>query len=395
MQFDTSILLFIIGLPAVLDASGPPSSGITQPPRITAAGIVNAATFAPGVSPGSFASIFGENLAPATRSWEGAVQGKALPSQLEGVTVTVGGRTACLALVSPTQLNVLLPTGDISGLREVKVTNTLGSSSATTMIEQHAPGFFQNATDGRYVVATHADATLIGPSSLSPGNTARPAEPNEEIVLWGTGFGPTIEQVPAGEVIDRPYPISNLNDLRVTIGGRDARVTFAGVTSAGMYQVNAAVPDGLTDGDHLVQAQIGGKRTPDSVYLPVQRRAAGAIQVYYRLDPWLIGGTYGGGLWVAPSVFGPITQAKGSFEIEVKAHLVTEDGRSGQVPASWTTAHSEMVKIVSNVSGAVVINIQRAGEGLVHAAYQDVVREIRIRAEYVAGELHVTLMQSP
>jgi len=242
------------------------------PPQLRRADpVVNGATFAQGMSPGAFISIFGEDLAPVTRSWDGAIQGAALPAQLEGVSVTVGGRAAYLAYLSPAQLNVLLPTADMTGSAEVRVTTAQGSASAAAVIQRYAPGFFPSSLDSRYAAATHADNVPVAKVGQRPGVTSRPAEPGEEIVLWGTGFGPTGEQVPSGQVLTRPYPLADPAGLKVSIGGRDARVTFAGVTLAGVCQINVVVPPELVDGDQVVLAEIGGARTQSSVFIAVQR----------------------------------------------------------------------------------------------------------------------------
>jgi uncharacterized protein (TIGR03437 family) len=252
----------------------------TQEPRFTSNQVLNGASFLAGMAPGTFISIFGENLAPIERSWDGAIQGTALPSQLEGVSVTVGGKPAFLAFMrpNPAQLNVLLPTDDMTGSVEVKVTTPGGSATAQAVIETHAPAFFlRDPENRRYVAATHADGAVVGKTGLITGAVNRPAQPGQEIVLWGTGFGPTAERVPSGRVVDRPYPIADPSMLRVMIGGTQATVNFAGVTIAGVYQVNAVVPSGLSDGDHPVQAEIGGKRTQDNVFLTVQRPAQSGV----------------------------------------------------------------------------------------------------------------------
>ena len=107
----------------------------SQAPSFTPAGIVNSASFEPGMSPGSFFTIFGENLAPAIQTWEGSIQGTSLPSRLGGVSVTVGGRPAYLVYVSPRQLNVLLPTDGATGPAEVQVTTPQGSASAAVEVQ--------------------------------------------------------------------------------------------------------------------------------------------------------------------------------------------------------------------------------------------------------------------
>jgi uncharacterized protein (TIGR03437 family) len=245
----------------LLPQASPPAGA----PKFPSAGVVSAATFAPGMSPGAFISIFGENLASATRTWDGAIQGTTLPSQLEGVSVTVGGKQTYLAFISPTQLNVLLPADDMTGSVEVKVTTPSGSWSEAAVIDRYAPGFFPSSLGGNYVAATHIDAAAVGNGQAG----SRPARPGEVITLWGTGFGPTAEHVPSGQVLTAAYPLANPADLKVTIGARQAQVTFAGVTLAGVCQINVMVPPDLAAGDHQVLAEIGGARTQTNALIAV------------------------------------------------------------------------------------------------------------------------------
>ncbi len=57
----------------------------------------------------------------------------------------------------------------------------------------------------------------------------------------------------------------------VTIGGAYAMVSFSGLAPGfvGLYQVNAAVPDGITSGNQAVTVAMYGT-TSNSVLLPVQ-----------------------------------------------------------------------------------------------------------------------------
>ncbi len=371
---------------------GQPASG----PTFTAAGVVNAASFTPGLSPGSFISIFGENLAPVTRSWDGAIQGTALPSQLEGVSVTVGGKPAYLSLVSPAQLNVLLPTDDITGPVEVKVTTPQGSSSVAAVAQRYAPGFFPNPLDRKYAVATHADNALVALEGQAPGVASRPAAPGEVIVLWGTGFGPTAERVPSGQVITRAYPLADPGALRVTVGGGDARVTFAGVTIPGVYQINVELPAGLAGGDYAVQAEIGGARTQNNAFLAVRRTGATTIQVSYRLDPWLVYGTIGAGTWASLPVFGPVTQRGRTFTMPVRAQGLDAAGLPVAIsPATWVSSDPEMVLVEPGEGAEVKLTVRRAGESGVLVASQGFSKELVIKAAYVGEDLHVEIVQKP
>ena len=47
----------------------------------------------------------------------------------------------------------------------------------------------------------------------------------------------------------------------VTIGGTPATVTFAGLTEAGVYQINVTVPASTPSGDNAVVATLNGAST--------------------------------------------------------------------------------------------------------------------------------------
>jgi uncharacterized protein (TIGR03118 family) len=237
-------------------------------PAVGANSVVNAASFQPGMSPGAFASIFGLNLSTTTRTWgnNDFVNGK-LPTQLDGVAVMVNGKPANVYFVSPRQINFIAPPDSTQGQVSVIVTNGgLSSAAATAQLQQISPGFFQ-LLNGKYIIATHADGTLVGPTSLIPGQTT-PAHPGETIVLYGTGFGPTNPAVD-GQVLTAPVPAATLPV--VTIGGASASVPFAGLSSAGLYQVNVQLPSTLPDGDAAVTAQVGTGKAQPNLFIAVQK----------------------------------------------------------------------------------------------------------------------------
>lgn len=80
-------------------------TALAQAPQITSAGVVNAASYAQPIAPGSLVSIFGMNLATASTS----AVGQPLPIQLSGTSVAVNGVQAPLLFVSPTQINLEIP----------------------------------------------------------------------------------------------------------------------------------------------------------------------------------------------------------------------------------------------------------------------------------------------
>lgn len=209
--------------------------------------VVNAASSLPGIAAGVWMSIWGTNLAPETRGWPSG--NGAFPASLDGVSVTVGGTPAAIAYISPAQVIAQTPAGGAAGTVEVVVANAHGSGSATAALQAFAPAFF--LAGERYVLAQHADDSLVGP----PGLYATPARPGEAIVLYGAGFGPT---APA-------------TGLTVRIGGVVAEVQFTRIAAAGVWQIGVRVPAGVPAGDALVEAEIGGQRSQANTFIRVQR----------------------------------------------------------------------------------------------------------------------------
>jgi uncharacterized protein (TIGR03437 family) len=215
---------------------------------------------------GSWVSLFGSDLAGTSRTWrpEEIVNG-VLPTQLDDVTVTVGGVPAAISYISPNQINFQMP--DLNGAF-VPVVVSRSSGSATWIAPNYstAPGFFFNDHAGRkYVAARHADGSPIGPSGVAG---ASPARPDEVIELYGTGFGRTIPQVPVGRVVTSPAPLAAWG-LTVSIGGLKAEVQFAGITMAGVWQINARVPANVPPGDASVFATVDGQSSQTDAFIPV------------------------------------------------------------------------------------------------------------------------------
>jgi uncharacterized protein (TIGR03437 family) len=243
-------------------------------PTITANGVGNAANLAPAIAPGAWVSIFGSALSSTTRAWKDAdfVNGK-LPVALDGVSVTVDGKAAAVAYVSPTQINILTPDDSATGLVAVQVRSSAGTSGNALVLQQTAaPALFESrAGNTSYAASTHADGSRVsGAALIQQGIPGTPAKPGETVVLYGTGFGGTQPAISAIALVPAPLPLANPQDLRVRIGGIDAVIAFAGLISPGLYQFNVVVPPSLSDGDQTVVAELHGLLTRSDLMLPVQ-----------------------------------------------------------------------------------------------------------------------------
>ena len=249
------------------------SQNAGKQPAIAAGGLSDAASFRPTISPGSWFSIFGANLAPVTRTWQSSdfVNG-ALPLSLEGVAVQVNGQPAAVSYISTGQINAQAPDGVGPGTVTVQVITPSGSSSLGQVnAGSLAPGFFTFTAGGvQYAAATFEDGTVVGKRGfLGSGVASRPAKPGDVISLWGTGFGPTTPGVAAGMLFSGAAPLAAADQLVVATGNVPANVMFAGLSAAGLYQLNVTVPE-VADGDQPLAAQVNGPATQQPVYLTIQ-----------------------------------------------------------------------------------------------------------------------------
>lgn len=261
----------------VMDFTPSDTSSVTKPTIIATGGVTNGATFRRGAVSGSWISIAGNALSATTRTWQSSdftTAGK-LPESLDGVSVRVNNQPASVYYVSPTQLNVLAPDTTTEGNVQVTVTNSAGTSDAVTVaFARLMPGFFQFPDEN--IAAVRADGTLLGPSGLISGVTTVPAKPGETIQLFGTGFGPVTPGVSAGSVVTTPAQTATA--VTVRIDSQDAPVSYAGMTSAGLYQINVTVPSSLADGDYPVTAEVSGVRTLKFAKLRVAKATSSALK---------------------------------------------------------------------------------------------------------------------
>lgn len=258
---DTSTLYFTAGIPGPygekVESHGLFGS-IQAPPSFTSTGVVNGASFQPPLAPNTWAMITGGGLAASSRSWASTdLVGGNLPTSIDNVGVTVNGVAAQISFVGPSQIDFLVPANATVGQAQIQVTsNEQVSAVANVNLATTAPGLFY-LTGNKYVVSSHANGTVTGPTTLIPGSTT-PIKAGETISIFGTGLTVNTPGVGAAAL------------PTVTIGGQNAQVTFAGQIDAGVTQINVVVPAGLPSGDAAVVASIGGAQSQANAFLSVQ-----------------------------------------------------------------------------------------------------------------------------
>lgn len=252
--------------------SGPGATmlfGTFAQPTITPGGVVPLFSLSSTIQPGSWVSIYGTNLAGPNAVWNGN-----FPTSLAGVSVTIDSRPAYLWYVSPTQINLQAPDDPATGPVSVVVTTPGGTASSTVTLAEFAPSF--SLLDTKHVagIVPRANGSgaygggtydILGPTGSSLGYATVAAKPGDVVELFGVGFGPTYPVVLAGQAFSGEAPTTD--PVNLLINNVSVTPAFAGLSSAGLYQINLIVPTGLGTGDVSLVATVGGVETPTGVVI--------------------------------------------------------------------------------------------------------------------------------
>ncbi len=228
------------------------------PPVLIPGGIVSAASLSPRapLAPGSIVSIFGARLS------EGQSLATRLPleTQLAGTLVTIGGRPLPLLFASEGQINAMLPFDVPVNTRHQLIVRRGGSYTVpeAVVIAAAQPAIFTKDQNGK-------GQGIILDSQNRFAEPANPVRAGDAIVIYCSGLGLPDPPVPAGSGAPSSPLATTVNPVTLTIGGVRANVFFAGLAPgfAGLYQVNAFVPQGVMPGSAVpVVLTVAGQDSP-------------------------------------------------------------------------------------------------------------------------------------
>lgn len=197
--------------------------------------LVNAFSQAQGaVAPGSLVTLYGTSLGPEI----GVLASGGLAKELGNVSITVSGVTAPLLYAQSRQLNFQIPYEVEPGLAQLAAT-----------------------VNGRPM-----DPLPVAIAATAPGLHGTAFKTGGVITLFATGAGATSPTAATGELAGEPFarPIAPVS-LRV--GGRPAEILFAGLApgTAGVLQINAQIPEGVSGSAIAVVLRIGDAETSATV----------------------------------------------------------------------------------------------------------------------------------
>jgi uncharacterized protein (TIGR03437 family) len=233
---------------------------------VTPSSIVNAASFVPGLAPGSAVTVFVAGLLEEP----GIVTAEStpLPGSLAGVQVTVNGVAAPLysiAKVNGIEQVTFQAPFEIAGSSRVSIAVAragVASEPVEVSVLEMQPGVF--TTDGTAgIVVHHADNALV--------TRERPLRSGEFAYFYATGLGLVLN----GPGTGNPAPVDSvalaLTTPRVTLGGISCEVLFAGLAPGfvGVYQINIRAPINVARGQAELVVTQGQSASP-AVVVPVE-----------------------------------------------------------------------------------------------------------------------------
>jgi uncharacterized protein (TIGR03437 family) len=217
-------------------------------------GAVTSAVFDPAlttVAPGGLMSLYGANLTKQPTDLSGW-SGVNVPTSMNGVSVTIGGKSAPLIFLSDSQINAQVPvdvTAATTGQPVVVRTASGESTPINATVNAEAPAIFITGS-GDGIVVRNGDFSLIGADN--------PAVAGDILVVFSTGLGQTTPPIETGRVVEG---IRNTAPVAVTMGGQPAAVIYSIASPGfiGLYQTAIRVPPGLAAGNQRLTLTINNR----------------------------------------------------------------------------------------------------------------------------------------
>jgi uncharacterized protein (TIGR03437 family) len=261
-----------VGQTAGATISGPVNGSFNIAPTIQT--VISASDYGgfTSIAPATWIEIYGQNLASTTREWGGTdFQGSNAPINLSDTTVTVGGQSAFVFYISPSQVNVQVPSNVATGSQPVIVTTDAGASAPFNInVNATEPGLLAPAAfkinGQQYVVAQFVDGFFDLPPG-TPNVASRLAVPGDIVTLYGIGFGPLSDGTPAGVIDANQNHLSG--SLNVTVGGVTAQLQYQGLTPqlVGLYAFNVVIPNIPANNSTPLTFSLNGTPGTQTLYL--------------------------------------------------------------------------------------------------------------------------------
>lgn len=234
----------------------------------TVSAVTNGASNLNGpVAPGEVVVIYGSGLGPSPLAQYQTDSNGLVPTNVGGTSVYFNGVLAPVLYASANQVAAVAPFGIVGSLAQMYVQyQNVTSAPFNLSVASQIPAIFtlNGSGTGQAAAIDNKDGSING--------AARPAKVGDFVQLYITGAGQTSTSGTDGLINAAPLPVP-IATVKVTIGGQTANVNFAGGAPgavAGVIQVNAQIPSGITVGGTVpVVVQVGASNSQPGVTIAV------------------------------------------------------------------------------------------------------------------------------
>jgi uncharacterized protein (TIGR03118 family) len=252
---DPNTLYFTAGIQGethgLFGAIAPPTTLLT---------VVNAASGASGpVAPGEVVLLEGFTIGPSPRVAATIPASGTLGTSVGSTSVAFDGHPAPILYASASGVAVIVPyeiAGSTTTSVTVNFTNKFNSQIPAPLsvpVAASAPGLFTLDYSGSgQVVAINQDGTVNSPTN--------PAARGSVVLLYATGEGVTAPLPQDGAITVGRFVPGPILSVTLAIGNQPAKVIYAASfpgTVAGVMEVEAVIPSGITAGTVPVVVTVG------------------------------------------------------------------------------------------------------------------------------------------
>jgi uncharacterized protein (TIGR03437 family) len=231
--------------------------------------VQNAASYTDAVAPGMFFIVKGNGLGPKDLALGTFNQQTRRQDTIAaGTRVLFDGVPAPMVYAWGPQSAGVVPyaVGGKTSVQVVVEYNGQRTGAFTARVQDAVPGLFSADLSGaKQAAAYNQDGQR--------NSAAVPAAPGSIVLLFGTGDGLQNGPVSDGQVIAGSALTKSTLPVRVTIGGLPANIAYAGAVPdqvAGVFQVNAQIPDATAPGDTPVVVSFGSAASQANLTIAVR-----------------------------------------------------------------------------------------------------------------------------
>lgn len=215
------------------------------------------------LAPGTLVTVYGSSLANSTQQ-----SNLPLPVEVSGTQVLLAGQALPILYSSPSQINAQIPYSlPINTAHQIVVRRDITLSVPESFnVAAAQPGIFSVTQDGK------GQGAVVGSDQVTVAGRGAPVTRGEAIVIYCTGLGAVTPTATVGVPASATQLSSTISTVTVDIDGKQAQVLFSGLTPgfAGLYQVNAVVPNDAPLGDVVPLTISTQGRTSNSVTISIK-----------------------------------------------------------------------------------------------------------------------------